>query len=124
MIAILNWVLVNLEYVMDEKEANRIFGTVGDLEMVKSPRAVLESGRYDCDCGATLIASLLLSLGIPARFVAVGFDPYEETGPDGYDHVYVQGLNEYGQWVIVDPVAHPNESKMVLDIKQVKIYDV
>ena len=124
MLAVLHWVKANLEYVKDEQEANRLFGTVGDLEMIKSPRAVLESGRYDCDCGATLIASLFLAMGIRTRFVAVGFDPWEVTGPDGYDHVYCQGMNEAGQWVIVDPVAHPNEQRMVLDIKQVKIYDV
>jgi hypothetical protein len=124
MVAILNWILANLEYVKDEQEANRIFGTIGDLEMIKSPKAVLESGKYDCDCGATLIASILLALGIRSRFVAVGFDPYEVTGPDGYDHVFVQGLNENNQWVIIDPVAYPNENRMVLDIKQAKIYDV
>lgn len=124
MLAILHWILTNLEYVKDEQESNRLFGTVGDLELIKSPKAVLESRRYDCDCIATLIAALLLAIGIKARFVAVGFEPYEVTGPDGYDHVYCQGMNESGQWVIIDPVAYPNEQRMTLDTKQVKIYDV
>lgn len=124
MLAVLHWVMLNLEYVRDEHEANRLFGTVGDLEMIKSPKAVLETGRYDCDCGSTLISSLFLAMGIKTRFVAVGFEPYEVTGPDGYDHVFCEGMNEYGEWVIIDPVSHPNEEKMVLDIKQVKKYDV
>ena len=125
MLAILHWIMVELKYVSDEEESNRLFGTNGDLEMVKSPKAVLESGRYDCDCGSTLIAALLMSLGIRARFVTVGFASYEETGPDGFEHVYAQGWDEKSrQWIIVDPVSYPNEQQMSLDTKQVKFYDI
>lgn len=125
MMAILHWTMKNLKYVTDENEASRLFGTTGDLEMVKSPVAVLDSGRYDCDCIATLISALLMSLGIKVRFVVVGFDPVEVTGPEGYEHVYAIGLDEQsGKWLIIDPVSSPNENQMVLDTKQSKFYDL
>jgi len=125
MMAILHWTMKNLKYVTDEKEAARLFGTSGDLEMVKSPTGVLDSGRYDCDCVATLIGALLMSLGVKVRFVVVGFDPVEVTGPEGYEHVYAIGLEEQsGKWLIIDPVSSPNENQMVLDTKQSKFYDL
>ena len=125
MIAILNWVKKNLKYVTDEHEAQRLFGTSGDLEMIKSPTAVLRSGRYDCDCVSTLIAAMMLSLGIKVRFVVVGFHEVELTGPDGFEHVYVQGFDEQSsKWLIIDPVSHPSERQMILDTRQSKIYDI
>lgn len=45
-----------------------------DVEMVQTPQKTLESARGDCDDEATLLAALLLSIGHPARFVAVGFN--------------------------------------------------
>ena len=55
-----------------------------DIEMVKTPQKVLETGAGDCDDKSVLAAALLESLGHPARFVAVGFVPGELT------HVYVE----------------------------------
>lgn len=125
MIAILNWVKANLKYVFDEDEAARLFGTSGDIEMVKSPIAVLDSGRYDCDCISTLISALLMALGIRPRLVVVGFHAAELTGPDGFEHIYVQGWDENEKkWFIIDPVSHPSEKQMVLDTKQSKFYDL
>jgi transglutaminase-like putative cysteine protease len=125
MIAIIHWIKNNIKYVKDEVEAARLFGTSGDLEMVKSPSAVLRSGRYDCDCIATLIAAMLISIGIKARFIVVGFAPQEVTGPDGFEHVYAQGYDEAtGTWMILDPVSHPMERQMILDTKQARIYDL
>lgn len=125
MMAVLHWVSKNLKYVTDEREAARLFGTTGDLEMVKSPTAVLDSGRYDCDCVSTLIAAMLMSLGIRARFVVVGFTEVELTGPDGFEHVYAQGYDERsGKWLILDPVSHPSERQMLLDTRQARIYDI
>jgi len=130
MMAILNWILANLEYVYDENEAKRLFGTTGDIELVKSPIGVLDSKRYDCDCIATLIVSMFIYLGIQSRIITVGFSPVEVTGPDneqtsGMEHVYVVGYDEQSKkWIIVDPVSHPNEKQMILDIKQYQVYDI
>lgn len=141
MMAVLNWILSNLEYVFDEHEGKRLFNVKEDVELVKSPIAVLDSKRYDCDCIATFIVSIFLYLGIPARFVTVGFSPVEVTGPDneqtsGMEHVYAVGYdngvscggnhggNHGGKWIVVDPVSHPNEKQMILDTKQYQVYDI
>lgn len=72
--AIYEWVRDNIRYTSD----------VRDVETVKTPDAILESGQGDCDDKSLLVASLLESVGFAARFVAVaagGFD---------YDHVYAE----------------------------------
>jgi hypothetical protein len=125
MVAIIHWVKKHLRYVEDKDEAKRLAGYDGEAEVVKSPLAVLESGTYDCDCISTFIVSLLIIMKIPARIALVGFHYPEQTGPDGFEHVYAQGLDvATNEWVIVDPVSFPNESKMLLDTKQVQLYDI
>lgn len=124
MIAIRNWILSNMKFVKDNAEAVRLFGhREPDLEMVKSPLGVLGTKRYDCDCISSFIASLLLALGIPARFVAVSFYPLEVTGSDGYSHVFCQGYNG-NKWITIDPVSYPNEARMLNDVKQWKPFDI
>jgi transglutaminase-like putative cysteine protease len=129
MIAIRNWILSHLRYVKDPKEAKRLFKIDschfenGDLEMVKSPLVVLETGVYDCDCAATLISSMLLALGIDARLVAVSFYSVNEE-LDPYGHVFAQGFDGY-EWITIDPVSYPNEKRMVeKDAKLFKTLDV
>ena len=127
MISILNWIKSNLTYVYDHIEANRLFGMEPeDIELVKSPKAVLESKRYDCDCIATFISSCLLNLGIPTRFVIVGFDPsVPETEYEGFSHVYAQGYDKnLNDWVIIDPVSHPKEKCMILDTARMRVYPI
>jgi Transglutaminase-like superfamily len=53
----------------------------------------------DCDDAAILAAALALSIGIPARYVAVAF--LERRAP--YAHVWVELQNGGGGWWIVDP---------------------
>lgn len=55
-----------------------------DTEMVQTPKRTLEIQTGDCDDKATLLAALLGSIGIPPRFVAVGFN----GGP--YSHVLTE----------------------------------
>lgn len=120
-----NYIKNTMQYVPDGDEA-RLFGFDGsDLELVKSPKAILESGRYDCDCASTLIASILLSLCIPVRFVIISTLPFSETGPGGWTHVYTEGYDSNEKkWVVIDPVSHPDEKQMILDTKQHKIYNI
>ena len=121
MIAIRNWIVTNMAYVKDPEEARRLFGIKdeemehGDLEMVKSPLATLESMRYDCDCIASFISAILMNLGIQARLVAVSFQPAHMTGPDEYSHVFAQGYDGQ-EWIVIDPVSYPTEKQMLKDV--------
>lgn len=54
------------------------------VETIITPDKLLQIGQGDCDDKATLLASLLESIGHPARYVAVGFSPGD------YSHVFVQ----------------------------------
>lgn len=71
-------------------------------EVVRSPTYMLrriESAGYaygDCDDMATLAGALALAMGIPARFVLVGFN----GGP--LEHVYTELWTPNG-WEAVDP---------------------
>lgn len=57
---------------------------VNDVETLKAPPVTLETGMGDCDDKSLLLATLLESMGHPARFVAVGF------APDCFEHVLVE----------------------------------
>jgi transglutaminase-like putative cysteine protease len=125
MIATMNWILSKMKYVFDQDESRRLFGTTMDVELVKSPTAVLESKRYDCDCISTLITAIFLALGIPTRIVTVSFHPIEQIGPDGFEHVFVQGFDDVtNSWFVIDPVSHPNETNMIAQVTFSRIYDV
>lgn len=56
------------------------------LEYVQSPLVTLISGHGDCDDQATLLASLLASVGRKTRFVAAGFEGGE------LEHVWAEVL--------------------------------
>jgi len=56
-----------------------------DLELLRTPRAILEMGVGDCDDKSTLLASLLRCIGRPSRYVAV-----ELRGLHGFSHVFVE----------------------------------
>jgi hypothetical protein len=55
-----------------------------DVELVQIPDVTLQNRAGDCDDKATLLCAMLESIGHPARFVAVGFQP------GVYEHVYVE----------------------------------
>ena len=55
----------------------------------------------DCDEGATLLASLLLGAAIPARYRFGGHLNANDT--ENWHHVWVQGQDERGNWVDMDP---------------------
>lgn len=76
-------------------EADRIFQFVRDsiryiqdtnsVEVLQNPRITLAEQYGDCDDKATLLASLLESVGHPCRFVAVGY-----TAPGEFEHVFIE----------------------------------
>lgn len=55
-----------------------------DVELLQTPDKTIERGAGDCDDQAILLAALLESLGIPSRFVAIGF------APGVFEHVYTE----------------------------------
>lgn len=70
-------------------------------ETVHTPDVLLQQMSGDCDDKAVLLASLLRSLGHPARFVALGFD----GGP--FSHVIAETLvgNNWIALETTEPVA-------------------
>lgn len=66
----------NIRYVQD----------IDGVETVATPDKTLESLAGDCDDKSTLLAAMLMSIGHPARYVAIGFQP------GVFEHVYVETL--------------------------------
>lgn len=81
------------EYVRDQ--IRYVHDTWG-VELVHAPREVMAAGQGDCDDKAILLASMLESVGHPARFVAMGFKPGH------FEHVITQTLIGR-RWVSLDP---------------------
>jgi len=63
----------------------RYLGDVNDVETLQAPDVTLQNRRGDCDDQATLLATLLESIGHPARFVAIGY-----TNPGEFEHVFLE----------------------------------
>ncbi len=94
MLAIFAFVQGNVRYTMD----------TNGVERLQTPDYTLAVMQGDCDDQSILLGALLESVGIPARFVAVGFSP------DFFEHVYVETapLHERpNHWVALDP-TEPN----------------
>lgn len=88
---VFEYVQSNIRYIQD----------INNVETIQYPENTLEFGYGDCDDMATLLASMLESIGHPARFAAVGFD-----FPGEYNHVIVQTLAGT-RWICLDP-TEPN----------------
>lgn len=73
--SIFNWVRDNIRYTQD----------VRDVETLKTPDATVYSAQGDCDDKATLVATLLESIGYTTRFIAIGMN-----APELFEHVYAQ----------------------------------
>lgn len=56
------------------RDCIRYTSDIHKVETLQTPRATLELGIGDCDDKSVLLASLLLSIGLPARFVAIGLN--------------------------------------------------
>lgn len=80
-------------------------------QRVQDAARTLQLGSGDCVSKSVLLATLLLALGYPARFVAQSEDGRE------YSHVYVEAFDK-GTWVALDPVypkAEPGWSQALPD---------
>lgn len=74
------------------RDAIRYVKDIRGVETVQTPERTLANGQGDCDDKSTLLASLLQSIGHPARFEAVGFQPGQ------WSHVLVSALVG-GRWL-------------------------
>lgn len=84
------------------KESIRFRGEYS--ETVQTPLVTLQVRAGDCDDHATLIAALLRSIGIPARFKTVATDPTDPKKE--FSHVYalagIRKGNRIVQWLPMD----------------------
>lgn len=69
-------------------------------EAVQRPDLTLQWGTGDCDDKATLLGSMLGSVGIPWRFVMVATD---RNRPAQFSHVYAEGYGR-GRWVPLETI--------------------
>jgi transglutaminase-like putative cysteine protease len=75
-----------------------------DVELVRTPRAILEMEVGDCDDKSVLLSSLLRCIGRHSRFVAI-----QMQGLGGYSHVYVETPlgslpNGRARWVALETI--------------------
>lgn len=106
-LAIYYWVCQNIRYIRDPD----------GVEMVKTPRKVLDMRSGDCDDIALLLAAMCMAAGNPVDFVVAGF------APGTLSHVFCAVRTPYGHMVL-DPVANRVTDKMITDAKVWKIYPV
>lgn len=93
--AVYDWVKKNIRYVQDPY----------DKEMLQEPIRTLQLAQADCDDFASLLASLLMSIGHQCRFVVIKAQKDSET----YDHVFVEcNPNGNGKWVPLDATNKQN----------------
>ena len=94
-----NWVIQHSEFLADPSTTEAL------LPAWDAIAAIANDGVVQCDCDdvAILAASLGLSIGLRARFVAVGFDP-DPAGP--FAHVWTDLGDPSGDaWLTVNPEA-------------------
>lgn len=65
------------------------------IETIQSPLVTLQMGAGDCDDKSTLSACLLETIGLPTRFLAMGFVKGR------FSHVVTQ-VNIRNQWITLD----------------------
>jgi transglutaminase-like putative cysteine protease len=115
--AVYGWVRQNIKYRKDPH----------NVEYVRAPLRMVESGQGDCDDMACLLAALCMALGHECRFLVVGF---EDMSPS---HVFCQvavrgvvmdggGSKGAKDWVSLDPVADENTAQMHGRVRFVKTY--
>lgn len=93
------WVYQNVRYISDPT----------NVELVKDPERLIQTGSGDCDDIAVLCAALLLAVGKTPAFMLVAFN-----GSPMPSHVFALAKTPSG-WVPLDPVANRVTAKMMKD---------
>lgn len=86
--ALFEWVQREVRYTKDPFR----------LEVLHSPRRLLELRAGDCDDMSILLGAMLEAVGHPVRLVIVGPDP---TRPALFTHVYLEVFHR-GRWIALD----------------------
>jgi transglutaminase-like putative cysteine protease len=103
---IYNFVQQKIGYVRD----------IRGVETVQSPIVTLQLGAGDCDDKSTLSATLLECVGLPTRFVAMGFFVGR------FSHVVTQ-VNIRGKWVTLDCTENRGLGWIPPNIKEALIHN-
>jgi len=97
--AILNWVRLNVRYVRDPVQ----------LERVQTPQVTMQQASGDCDDLACLIAAMATSVGHPSRFAAGAFGNSPHPS-----HVWDETFDSVTKcWIVLDPVPGKRASEML-----------
>lgn len=92
--ALFNWVRRNIRYTRD----------IFRVELLHTPRRMLELRAGDCDDMTMLLGAMLISTGHPVRLALTGFRPHK---PHVYSHIYLE-VNVKGRWIALDATMnHP-----------------
>jgi hypothetical protein len=86
------WVKQNVRYTRD----------IHRVELLHSPRRMLELRAGDCDDMTILLASMLKSVGHPVRLVLVGFNPRKKTL---FTHIYLEAFCK-DWWIPLDATVN------------------
>lgn len=92
--SLFEWVQSHVRYTRDTYR----------VELLHSPRRMLELRAGDCDDMTILLGALLESVGHPVRLVITGSDP---ARPDQFSHIYLE-VGHRGRWIALDAtMPHP-----------------
>jgi hypothetical protein len=92
--ALFEWVQRNIRYTKDPFR----------VEVLHSPRRMLELRAGDCDDMSILLGAMLEAIGHPVRLALAGPDPLR---PRLFTHVYLEVYHK-GRWIPLDPtMPHP-----------------
>lgn len=86
--SLFDWVRRNVRYTRD----------IFRVELLHTPRRMIELKAGDCDDMTILLGSMLLSTGHPVRLVLVGFRPHR---PHLYSHIYLEVMFR-DRWLALD----------------------
>ena len=91
--ALYNWVRSNIRFTKDPVNKETLY----------PPAELLQIRSGDCDDISMLMATLLMSVGHPARLMTVA-----AANSDEFSHVYVEGQIN-GQWIPMDPARSDSQ---------------
>lgn len=96
--ALYNWVRANIRFTKDPVNKETLY----------PPAELLKIRSGDCDDISMVMATLLMAVGYPARFVTVAATP---NSPEQFSHVYVEGEVPAGsgQWIPMDPARYDSQ---------------
>lgn len=86
--ALFHWVRNHVRYTRD----------IFRVELLHTPRRMLELRAGDCDDMTILLGAMLMSTGHPVRLALAGFRPQK---PHVYTHIYPE-VNVGGCWIALD----------------------